>query len=341
MRSNKRAQALPDFECSNVGDRRSRKLVEKVGSTEKSRSHSQVRKGDLPPLLPRMKKSQKNLKSLVFLCAIVVLAVSCMRQQEKIPVTITSSETPDAIPVRTSDRTFKAFSHEIPEHKKFECASCHRREGASQDLKYAGHDSCIGCHISQFTNPEQQAMCTICHGDMNAVPPTIHEFPTRFVEGFNMKFDHAAHDSGKGLPREGCVACHQPAGAGKSIPVGIQAHANCYECHTPESKIGACSVCHEIAPYRRTPPGRYVFKAVFSHREHSSAQGVNCAECHSVREGAGQGRQVTTIAAQEHTGAGNNCASCHNGSRAFGGNDPTNMATCRRCHSGSGFNMLP
>jgi c(7)-type cytochrome triheme protein len=80
---------------------------------------------------------------------------------------------------------------------------------------------------------------------------------------------------------------------------------------------------------------------VFSHREHSSAQGVSCSECHSVRERAAQGRQVTTITAQEHTGAGNNCASCHNGSRAFGGNDPTNMTTCRRCHSGSGFNMLP
>jgi hypothetical protein len=60
-----------------------------------------------------------------------------------------------------------------------------------------------------------------------------------------------------------------------------------------------------------------------------------------VRANAPQGSQVTTIAAQEHTAPGNNCASCHNGSRAFGGNDPTNMQTCARCHTGSGFNMLP
>jgi c(7)-type cytochrome triheme protein len=281
------------------------------------------------------------LKSVIVLCAIAAFVSSCIRQADRVPVTITASETPEAIAVRISDRTFKAFSHTIPEHKEFECASCHRREKGADDLKYAGHDSCVGCHISQFTNPEQQMMCTICHADMNASPPTMNDFPSRFVEGFNMKFDHAAHDSGEGLPRGGCVACHLPAGAGKTIPVGIQAHANCLTCHTPESKIGSCSVCHEIAPYRRTPSSRYVFKAVFSHRDHSSAQGVSCNECHSVRAGAPQGRQVTNIVAQQHTRAGNNCASCHNGSRAFTGNDPTNTATCRRCHSGSGFNMLP
>lgn len=290
-----------------------------------------------------MKNLQRTtlLKYFILLCFLGAIAVSCIKQAEKTPVTITSSETPQAIAVRASDKTFKAFSHRIPEHKQFDCNSCHRREGKSLDLEFAGHDSCVGCHISQFTNPEQQTMCTICHEDMKAVPPTMQEFPTSFVEGFNMKFVHAAHISGEGRPPEGCASCHDSAGAGKTIPVGIRAHANCLTCHTPESQIGSCNVCHELAPYRRTPPGRYVFRAVFSHGEHSAAQGLNCADCHSVRSNAPQGSQVTSIAAQEHTGPGNNCASCHNGSRAFGGNDPTNMQTCGRCHTGSGFNMLP
>jgi hypothetical protein len=166
-------------------------------------------------------------------------------------------------------------------------------------------------------------MCIICHADMKAEPPTMQAFPARFEEGFNMKFSHAAHISGEGRPPEGCASCHETAGPGKSIPVGLAAHQTCYTCHTPESKIGSCNVCHEIAPYRRTP------------------QGVNCSDCHSVRANAPQGSQVSSIAAQEHTGPGNNCASCHNGSRAFGGNDVTNMTTCKRCHTGSGFNMLP
>ncbi|HKP70105.1 MAG TPA: cytochrome c3 family protein [Pyrinomonadaceae bacterium] len=280
------------------------------------------------------------VKSIFVCLALGAIATSCLKQADKEPVTITASETPEAIAVRASDKTFTEFSHSIPEHKKFECNSCHRREGKANDLKFAGHDSCVGCHISQFTNPEQQTMCVICHSDMNATPPPTKEFPTKFEEGFNMKFVHASHVSGEGRPPEGCASCHESAGAGKTIPVGVEAHTNCYTCHTPDKKIGSCNVCHELAPYRRTPPGRYVFKAVFSHREHSGAQGLNCADCHTVRAGQ-QGSQVSTIVAQEHNGAGNSCASCHNGSRAFGGNDVTNMASCKRCHSGSGFNMLP
>jgi len=290
-----------------------------------------------------MRNRKTFLKSVIVLTALAAVATSCLRQADKEPVTITASETPEAIAVRASDKTFKEFSHSIPEHKQFQCNSCHRRESnAADDLKFAGHDSCVGCHISQFTNPEQQTMCVICHADMNATPPTMQEFPTKFQEGFNMKFVHAAHVSGEGRPPEGCASCHEMSGAGKSIPIGVEAHATCYTCHTPEKKIGSCNVCHELAPYRRTSAGRIVFKAVFSHRDHSGAQGLNCADCHSVRAGGQQGSQVSTIAAQEHSGgASNNCASCHNGSRAFGGNDPTNMASCKRCHSGSGFDMLP
>jgi c(7)-type cytochrome triheme protein len=155
-----------------------------------------------------------------------------------------------------------------------------------------------------------------------------------------MKFDHAAHARGEAEPRDGCNHCHDPRGPGKSIPAGIDAHANCFSCHTPDKDIGKCNTCHELAPYSRTPQSRYVFRAVFSHADHGPGQGVSCAECHSVRSG-GQGRQVTNLAAREHTGPGNNCADCHNGSRAFGGNGPNDFANCRRCHTGSGFDSLP
>ncbi len=105
----------------------------------------------------------------------------------------------------------------------------------------------------------------------------------------------------------------------------------------PESKIGTCNVCHELAPYSRTPQSRYVFRAVFTHGDHNS---VGCGDCHSVRPGR-QGNQVTAIVAQQHNNAPNSCATCHNGSRAFSGNDPMNFSSCARCHKGSGFDMLP
>jgi Cytochrome c7 and related cytochrome c len=288
--------------------------------------------------MKRAKHSNILLKALFVLIALTVFAASCFQKAERINPTITSSETPVPPATKISDTTFEAFSHKVPEHKQFECNSCHQREGGSLKMEFAGHDSCIGCHLNQFTNP-QRAMCAICHEDLQSVRPSTRKFPTKFREGFNMKFDHGDHDSGAGRPPAGCASCHQSAGAGKTIPIGFQAHNNCYTCHTAESKIGSCNVCHQLAPYSRTPQSRYVFRAVFSHNEHS---GVGCNECHTVNAGARQGRQVSNIAAAQHNcGSSNNCNSCHDGSRAFSGNDVLNMSSCVRCHTGSGFDMLP
>jgi hypothetical protein len=284
--------------------------------------------------------SPSNLvRCCIILFGAAIFALSCMQKGPRVPVTLTAAETPDAVPMRALKTTFTEFSHSVKEHRQFDCDSCHSREGRSLDLEFPGHEACIGCHLNQFTTRESQALCAICHKDMNASPPTMAEFPRRFNEGFRVKFDHASHDSGRGRPAQGCAACHAPAGAARTIPVGFQAHNTCYACHTPESKIGSCSVCHELGPYSRTSPGRYVFRAVFSHADHG---GVGCSDCHSVSPGAPQGRQVTSIAAQEHNvPPTNNCLMCHNGSRAFGGNGANDFANCARCHTGSGFDMLP
>lgn len=280
-----------------------------------------------------------SIKSLLIFCALAAFAASCIQQAPKSPVPITSAETARLIPERVSAKTFKAFSHKIPEHQKFACNTCHQREGRSREIELAGHESCIACHLNQFTNREDQVMCSICHDNLKSDPPTQRSFPTRFIEGFNMKFDHAAHMRGEGRPPDGCASCHKPAGAGQSIPAGIQTHTNCYACHTAESKIGSCSVCHELAPYRRTLRSQYNFKAIFAHGDHRS---VNCGECHSVVAGAPIGRQVTNITILQHrTTPGNNCLQCHNGKRAFTGNNPMDVSSCARCHTGSGFARLP
>ncbi len=289
-------------------------------------------------------RSRDLLKAVLIFAALVLFAASCLQQAERIPVTITASETPEPIAEKASTSAFTEFSHVIPEHKEFECVSCHQREGASRELEFAGHESCVGCHLNQFTErvtDSPPAMCAVCHDDLRPNPPTMKAFPTQFKEGFNMKFEHSLHIRGDGRPPEGCASCHRSAGAGKTIPVGVQAHANCYTCHTADKPIGSCVTCHELAPYRRTPQSRYVFRAIFRHDDHTARQGVSCDDCHSIRPGAPQGRQVTYIAASEHDGPGKNCADCHNGSRAFGGNGPNDFANCTRCHTGSGFSMLP
>ncbi|MEO7539437.1 MAG: hypothetical protein ABIV21_05385, partial [Pyrinomonadaceae bacterium] len=242
--------------------------------------------------------TRKNtVKAIILLAAMVAAVPSCLQQRESLQPTLTASATPDAIPARASTKTFEAFSHKIEEHKQFACVTCHEREGRKTDIDLAGHESCIGCHLNQFiedrVTDENRNMCSICHSDLGSSDPPVKAFPAKFIEGFNMKFEHGAHASGKGRPTEGCGTCHNPSGPGYSIQSGIDTHSTCYACHTAESKIGSCSVCHELAPYRRTVRSSYNFKALFRHGDH---RGVGCDDCHNVVNGAPQGRQVSTIA---------------------------------------------
>jgi hypothetical protein len=288
--------------------------------------------------------SPTNLVKLALIAtALAVFTVSCLQHaEERTPVPLTASETPTPVPARSLNTDFGTFSHDVPEHKQFACDSCHRR-GSGQEINLAGHEACIGCHLSQFTVKEGP-ICAICHQETQSSPPPVRAFPAKFEEGFNMKFDHAAHERGEGRPAEGCVSCHEPRGPGKAIPIGIRAHANCYTCHTPDKQIGACNTCHELAPYNRTPQSRYLFTIIFSHADHSAAQGVSCNECHDVRPGAPQSRQVSLPIAFEHperkaNPGGVNCLTCHNGARAFGGgiND---FANCSRCHTRDDFKVF-
>jgi c(7)-type cytochrome triheme protein len=285
-------------------------------------------------------KSKNSIKILLILAALSVFVVSCIKQNaDKTDVVITAKDRNLPTPVKISDKSYNTFSHSVPEHKEINCDSCHKREANSLKLDYSGHDSCISCHLNEFTNPES-GICTICHDDLQKVPATMKSFPIRFNEQFNMKFDHAAHSQGAGRPQAGCAACHQPQGAAQAIPVGINTHATCFTCHTPESKIGSCNYCHETAPYRRTVSTRTIFKAVFSHTDHTFRQGVNCNECHTVKAGAPQSKQVSTPVAVQHfeSGGAVSCRTCHNDRRAFG---EENFANCKRCHEGTGFDMLP
>lgn len=279
------------------------------------------------------------MKLACLAAALVLFAMSCLKRddtEKKLTITGTNTYTPAPVTNISNKSNYDKFSHEIVEHAAINCDSCHARDSGSAKLKFPGHDSCTSCHLGEFTDPGS-AMCSICHTDVKSAPAGMKAFPVRFNEGFSMRFDHADHNIGKGRPAEGCASCHAPAGAGRTIPAGINAHSSCYTCHTPESTIGSCNTCHAIEPYTRTAASRATF-AAFRHSDHTGR--VSCADCHNVRPGAPQGRQVISPVAVEHFQASGtvSCRTCHNDRRAFG---EANFANCKRCHTGSGFDMLP
>ena len=232
---------------------------------------------------------------------------------------------------------FSKFLHTNPQHARLPCLLCHQRTDNSARPKRPGHTPCSGCHEQQFKD-QSNPICTICH----TTPPTaaLKGFPP--LRSFNVRFDHATHT---GARAANCATCHRPErrGVSLSIPAGTPAHATCYQCHTPRAQgrsgqdISSCGTCHRLGGYSRTSENAAAYKVNFSHSAHTS-KGLACSECHTVRAGAAQRRQVTSPQPlMHHASAGaRSCMTCHNNKRAFGGED---FKDCTRCHRGDAWHF--
>lgn len=255
-------------------------------------------------------------------------------------------EANDAAPTSAApSQSFSKFSHTSPgAHADFanpsSCDSCHPRSGANPQPTLPGqngHKPCIDCHLAEFTTTNV-AMCSICHtGDLAGSNPPVKGFPG--LRSFRVSFDHAQHT------RIGanCARCHAPArrGVALSIPASLNAHTQCYSCHSPGQSAGnlsSCGVCHSLGGYARTSTNARAFAFSFSHATHGPRQRLNCTDCHIVRAGLPQSRQVSSPATFQHfpQNRAQSCATCHNGRRAFGEAD---FGDCKRCHKGQTFRM--
>lgn len=228
---------------------------------------------------------------------------------------------------------YSKFQHSSRNHSRLPCLLCHRRESNAPVPKLPGsngHLPCAGCHAQQFSNNDSP-ICTICHTDLKS--GALKAFPR--LSGFRMKFDHSLHLK---MGSVKCETCHRPISAGKamSIPAGFNAHSTCYRCHSSRAQsqgrdISSCGTCHQLGSYSRTSTFAQAFRVGFSHAKH---QKEDCNECHQIRAGMPQRRQVTAPQPLNHhaTGEEQSCMTCHNGKRAFGGDD---FSVCKRCHTGN------
>ena len=267
----------------------------------------------------------------IVLIIVSSLRVSASQAQEFIPSTFISFE------VQEQGLNFSKFSH-TQTHAALPCLVCHRRENNSPQISLPGHTPCSGCHTQRF-NDRSNPICTVCHTDVSS--GAVKPFPS--LKSFRMNFDHALHTSGAGLPANGCATCHQTTrGAAQSIPVGFNAHATCFQCHTARAQspsgrdISSCSTCHTAGSYARTSTQSSAYRVSFSHAKHGVRQRLSCTDCHSVRAGQPQTRQVTAPQPLMHHASqrAQSCLSCHNNKRAFG---IENFGDCKRCHQASHF----
>ena len=92
-------------------------------------------------------------------------------------------------------------------------------------------------------------MCVICHTEVSSSNPPLKSFPTKFNESFNVKFDHAQHNTGSARPQSGCADLSQPLrrargcrtlDSGKSVgpqSVLLMPHAEQQICQRPRNRI--------------------------------------------------------------------------------------------------------
>ena len=277
--------------------------------------------------MQRMRKLQ-----LAMICGVIVLTLGYVLQSGA-TTSSTTSEVDQQQSQAAEGVDYSKFVHSSKNHARLPCLLCHRREGNSARPELPGksqHAPCTGCHALQFSD-SNSPICTICHTDVKS--GALKSFPR--LKSFNMRFDHARHVRMQGIS---CATCHRPSrgGVALSIPAGFNAHVTCFRCHSSRAQsqgrdISSCSTCHQSGSYRRTPESAQAFRVGFSHARH---QKVTCNECHQVRAGMPQRRQVTSPQPlNHHASAGSqSCMSCHDGKRAFGGDD---FSVCKRCHTGS------
>ena len=285
---------------------------------------------------------------LVLLC--LLAAISLNRPASAVAV---ASITFPAASAAAQD--YSKFSHSSPrEHAELtgrsNCASCHRRSDGSPEPRFPVHKDCIKCHLSEFTEAGGSStvnpICTICHGGAGpgSPNPQTKKFPR--LLSFTAEFDHAQHMRGieSARPTGGCVACHTPLRRGvvKSIPARLNAHQNCYQCHSPGRPAGnfsTCGSCHSLGAYSPTPTETRAYRMGFSHADHGPGRRLSCESCHGVKgRGLPQARQVSSILPAQHfpNPRAQSCKTCHNGRRAFGDED---FKDCSRCHRGPGYRM--
>jgi c(7)-type cytochrome triheme protein len=281
-----------------------------------------------------IEKNRGPQRATAFIALLLVLATFVIICDSRSPASNAVAQAAPQVQMQFPEGLdYSKFQHSSRNHSRLPCLLCHRRDSNAPVPKRpgaSGHLPCAGCHAQQFSNNESP-ICTICHTDVKS--GALKPFPSRLIS-FRMKFDHAKHLA---MGTVSCATCHRPAqgGVAMSIPADFNAHTTCYRCHSPRAQSGgrdisSCGTCHQLGGYSRTPQSAAAFKVSFSHAKH---QKVTCTECHQVRAGMPQRRQITAPEPLNHhaTGRGQSCMTCHDGKRAFGGEDFT---VCKRCHTG-------
>ncbi|MEP6923815.1 MAG: hypothetical protein ABI954_05080 [Pyrinomonadaceae bacterium] len=153
-------------------------------------------------------------------------------------------------------KTYKIFSHNVAEHQRQSCASCHQSpnglssaktlDGASYRFPditdYPVHASCVDCHRQQFFKGARPQICAICHTQVSPRAAGRFAFPVpNQASEFSIKFPHNVHQDiiaeNRTLQRnQGIAVAHYVRVKFNAVAPDEKAktdYNNCTICHAP------------------------------------------------------------------------------------------------------------
>lgn len=210
----------------------------------------------------------------------------------------------------TAQRRGAEFSHRTREHKRIDCATCHKvptanwiaARGYPDVADYPGHASCVSCHRSDFFRGNHPAVCSTCHVSSGPRAAERLPFPVQSrSREFSTVFPHNVHQdliASKVNKRDVAVAHFVPASFKMTAVDDKPQFNNCAICHQTTAEmpkfanrtpVVTLSALGDIVGDNFTPRAEFFKNEPSSHASCFSCHYQNveptrtdCASCHRL-----------------------------------------------------------
>jgi hypothetical protein len=192
-------------------------------------------------------------------------------------------------------------------------------EVASQQVRYAGWQTCVECHDSEGevknASYHRTLACEVCHGPgyVHSQDPDVGQLLMPRQRGEGCLYCHAylaSRPTGfpqiietRHNPAKPCISCHDP-----HDPTPPETPGSCSACHAQIARTKAishhatldCETCHVAAPEHRENPRAYLPK--------KPTENAFCGQCHA--RGADSPANIPRVDLASHAGR-DLCWQCH------------------------------
>lgn len=201
------------------------------------------------------------------------------------------------------------FSHATSDHKKLDCAACHKvptsnwvaARGYPDVAQFPGHAACVSCHRRDFFVGNKPAFCAGCHTSAGPRSAPLFPFPVRTrSHEFSTVFPHSVHQdviASRERPEDRVAVAHFVNASFRRVVDDPPRFNNCAICHetatalpkfasrVPQGAKPAGEIASDVfapkAQFFKTMPAGHA-SCFECHYQGVKPAATNCAGCHQL-----------------------------------------------------------